>query len=134
MLDSDYTECLSMLMRYPPTSDTEVLIKQAIYLRDHSTQEGGTYILKQNASRTGKPLPVLTPKEPQEGFVHLKNVLDRSAVINKAVINVYGEVKVSDILQSLSKFPYLMIFFFFRKMYFANKMVNFAQSMTALVL
>ncbi|PKK67028.1 RabGAP/TBC [Rhizophagus irregularis] len=93
LLDSDYTECLSMLMRYPPTSDTEVLIKQAIYLRDHSTQEGGTYILKQNASRTGKPLPVLTPKEPQEGFVHLKNVLDRSAVINKAVINVYGEVK-----------------------------------------
>ncbi|GES82722.1 TBC1 domain family member 5-like isoform X5 [Rhizophagus clarus] len=70
LLKSDYTGCLSMLMRYPPTSDTGVLIKQAIYLRDHSTPEGGACIIKQNALRT-----------------------DRGAVINKAVINAYDEVK-----------------------------------------
>jgi hypothetical protein len=118
VLKSDYTGCLSMLMRYPPTSDTEVLIKQAIYLRDHSTREGGAYIIKQNALRTGKPLPALTPssKEPQEGFIQIKNVLDR-AVINKAVINAYGEVKVSNNLRPLPKISNLFKFFFLFQIY-----------------
>src|SRR3954470_17652163 len=108
VLASDYAGCLSMLMRYPPTSDAsdvEVLINQAIYLRDHSTSEGGDYIIKKNALRKGKPFPVLIPssKEPlkleglvQEGFVHVtKNVLEsRGAVaINKAILNAVGEVK-----------------------------------------
>ncbi len=99
-----------MLMRYPPTSDAEVLIPQAIYLRDHLTPEGGASIIQHNAFRTGKTLPVQIPplKEPQkteslvqEGFVHVtKNVLEsRSAVaINKAILTAVGEVKVSDIM------------------------------------
>jgi hypothetical protein len=100
VLESDYAECLSMLMRYPPTSDAEVLIDQAIYLRDHLTPEGGAHIIKKNALRKGKPFPVLIPssKEPpkiegfvQEGFVHItKNVLESRGA--KAILN---EVKVS---------------------------------------
>ena len=109
VLASDYAGCLSMLMRYPPTDaqDVEVLVNQAIYLRDHSTPEGGAYIIKNNALRKGKPFPVLIPssKEPlkleglvQEGFVHVtKNILEsRSTVaINKAILNAVGEVKLS---------------------------------------
>lgn len=102
MLESDYAGCLSMLMRYPPTSDVEVLIIQAIYLRDHLTPEGGAYIIQQNILRTGKPLPVQIspPREQhkfeglvQEGFVHVtKNV-------NKAILNAVGEVKVGNELR-----------------------------------
>ncbi|RIA91486.1 hypothetical protein C1645_767340 [Glomus cerebriforme] len=94
LLESDYAECLSMLMRYPPISDVEVLIVQAIFLRDHLTPEGGAHIIQQNALRIGKPLPILTPltKEPQEGFI--QNVIEsRGAVINKAILNAVGEVK-----------------------------------------
>ncbi|CAG8444602.1 4847_t:CDS:10 [Funneliformis mosseae] len=108
LLMSDYAGCLSMLMRYPPTSDVEVLVPQAIFLRDHLTPEGGASIIQENALRIGKLLSVPTHplKEPhkieglvQEGFVHVtKNVLEsRGAVaINKAILTAVGEVKVSD--------------------------------------
>ena len=104
MLESDYAGCLSMLMRYPPTSDASdvELVNQAIYLRDHLTPEGGAHIIKQNALRQGKPIPVQIPqpKGPHrieglvpEGFV---NVLESS--VNKAILNV---VKVSTYLLTL---------------------------------
>ena len=135
VLATDYAGCLSMLMRYPPTDapDVEVLVNQAIYLRDHSTPEGGAHIIKNNALRKGKPFPVLIPssKEPlkleglvQEGFVHVtKNV-------NKVLATV-GEVKVGNRLRSLTRFFQLIDFCFrihFRKMYFANK-IKFVQNM-----
>ncbi|CAI2169233.1 19489_t:CDS:10 [Funneliformis geosporum] len=108
LLVSDYAGCLSMLMRYPPTTDVEVLVPQAIFLRDHLTPEGGASIIQDNALRIGKILSVQTHplKEThkieglvQEGFVHVtKNVLEsRGAVaINKAILSAVGEVKVSD--------------------------------------
>ncbi|CAG8478943.1 12154_t:CDS:2 [Ambispora gerdemannii] len=117
LLESDYAGCLSMLMRYPPVSDVDFLVKQAIFLRDHMTTDGGAQIILQNAIRAGKSisahitttagdrdsnrnstssgsLDVLVP----DGFVHVtKNVLEsRSAVaLNKAILSAVGEVKVS---------------------------------------
>lgn len=103
-----------MLMRYPPINEVELLVSQAIYLRDHLSIEGGKYIIQQNAIRSGKsiipqPLPVTHPRESSninsriegfvpDGLVHAtKNVLDtvNTAMLNKAISSVVGEVKVS---------------------------------------
>ncbi|CAG8525412.1 7225_t:CDS:2 [Acaulospora morrowiae] len=93
LLDSDYAGCLSMLMRFPTINDVEVLIPQAIYLRDHLSQEGGEHIIQQNAIRLGKPiitLPISIKREPAriEDLVSVtKNVLESrgAAMINKAI-------------------------------------------------
>ncbi|CAG8635027.1 3791_t:CDS:2, partial [Ambispora leptoticha] len=115
LLESDYAGCLSMLMRYPPVPDVDFLVKQAIYLRDHMTTDGGAQVILQNAIRSGKTITPhittdATDREPNrnsistgsldglvpDGFVHVtKNVLEsRSAVaLNKAILSAVGEVK-----------------------------------------
>ncbi|CAJ0888389.1 11735_t:CDS:2, partial [Entrophospora sp. SA101] len=104
LLESDFTGCLSMLMTYPPIDDVQLLVPQAIHLRDHLSPEGGAYIISENALRVGKPLPA--PYQVYEhsrsesivpdGFVHVtKNVLESrsAAVLNKAILTAVGEVK-----------------------------------------
>nr|CAG8564956.1 2542_t:CDS:10 [Entrophospora candida] len=104
LLESDFTGCLSMLMAYPPIDDVQLLVPQAIHLRDHLSPEGGAYIISENALRVGKPLPA--PYQVYEhsrsesivpdGFVHVtKNVLESrsAAVLNKAILTAVGEVK-----------------------------------------
>lgn len=36
VLSSGYTECMNLLMRYPPTSDISYIIKKALHLKDPS--------------------------------------------------------------------------------------------------
>ncbi|CAG8534166.1 14057_t:CDS:1 [Acaulospora colombiana] len=92
-----------MLMRYPAIDDVEVLVPQAIYLRDHLSQEGGEQIIQQNAVRLGKPiilqsLPVKRDAVRIEGLVQggivsvTKNVLESrgAAMINKAILSAVG--------------------------------------------
>ncbi|CAG8526384.1 31389_t:CDS:10 [Racocetra persica] len=103
LLESDYAGCLSMLMRFPSINDVEVLVPQAIYLRDHLSSEGGNYIIQQNAIRLRKPtipiqIPVQREREPNhieglvpDGFVHVTK--NSAVILNKAILSAVGEVK-----------------------------------------
>ncbi|RHZ49558.1 hypothetical protein Glove_519g19 [Diversispora epigaea] len=115
LLESDYAGCLSKLMRYPPIDEVELLVSQAIYLRDHLSIEGGRYIIQQNAIRSGKsitsqPLPDTIESNNNnnnnsssrieglvpDSLVHVtKNVFDtvNTGMLNKAISSVVGEVK-----------------------------------------
>src|SRR5438552_693078 len=98
-----------MLMTYPPINDVQLLVSQAIHLRDHLSPEGGAFVIAENALRASKISPssyqISISHEqrkgegiPQDKFVHVaKNVLEsRSAtVLNKAILTAVGEVKVS---------------------------------------
>ncbi|CAG8614428.1 18236_t:CDS:10, partial [Cetraspora pellucida] len=101
LLESDYAGCLSMLMRFPSINDVEVLVPQAIYLRDHLSSESGNYIIQQNAIRLRKPtIPIQIPVQREQnrieglvpdGFVHVTK--NSAVIINKAILSAVGEVK-----------------------------------------
>ncbi|KAF0411866.1 RabGAP/TBC [Gigaspora margarita] len=101
LLESDYAGCLSMLMRYPSINDVEVLVPQAIYLRDHLSPEGGNNIIQQNAIRLRKPIiPIQIPAQKEsnrveglvpDGFVHVTK--NSAVMLNKAILSAVGEVK-----------------------------------------
>ena len=132
VLESDFTGCLSMLMKYPPIDNVQLLVPQAIYLRDHLSPEGGSYVIAENALRAGKILPsyqipISHEKSRSEsiipdGFVHVtKNVLEsRSAVVlNKAILTAVGEVKVLIPLSFIYRkgFEYFHLTFLILNMY-----------------
>lgn len=54
MLQKDYAECLSMLMRPSPVSKPATLVEQAKYLQENLTQDGALHILQQMDVRSGK--------------------------------------------------------------------------------
>ncbi|KAF2264902.1 RabGAP/TBC [Lojkania enalia] len=61
LVQSDANEVFSLLLRYPePESPAFTFIKDALYLRDHLTPEGGAEII----IRYGKKAPVIQPKIP----------------------------------------------------------------------
>ena len=54
VLQRDYAECLSMLMRPPQISKPATLVEQAKYLQDSLSQDAALHILQQNDIRSGK--------------------------------------------------------------------------------
>ncbi|KAF1996544.1 RabGAP/TBC [Amniculicola lignicola CBS 123094] len=61
LIESDTNEAFSLLLRYPaPDSPAYTFIKDALYLRDHLTPEGGAEII----SRYGKKGPVIEKALP----------------------------------------------------------------------
>ncbi|RUP47794.1 rab-GTPase-TBC domain-containing protein, partial [Jimgerdemannia flammicorona] len=55
LLQDDYSSCLGLLMHYPTAHvNPHTLIEQAVYLRDHLSQEGGVQIMRQNDVRAGR--------------------------------------------------------------------------------
>ncbi|ORE10095.1 RabGAP/TBC [Rhizopus microsporus var. microsporus] len=54
LLQKDYAECLSMLMRPSPVSKPATLVEQAKYLQENLTQDGALHILQQMDVRSGK--------------------------------------------------------------------------------
>ncbi|KAG1183615.1 hypothetical protein G6F36_008317 [Rhizopus arrhizus] len=54
LLQRDYAECLSMLMRPPQISKPATLVEQAKYLQDSLSQDAALHILQQNDIRSGK--------------------------------------------------------------------------------
>ena len=64
LIAADTNEAFSLLLRYPePTTPAYTFIKDALYLRDHLTPEGGAEIV----TRYGKPAPVVS-LEPAPSF------------------------------------------------------------------
>ncbi|OZJ04100.1 hypothetical protein BZG36_02856 [Bifiguratus adelaidae] len=63
ILQSDYSECLILLMRYPAATKPHLFIEQAIYLREHPTMEGGVQISRQNDALAGRPPKPITPSQ-----------------------------------------------------------------------
>ncbi|KAH4160180.1 hypothetical protein HBH43_182830 [Parastagonospora nodorum] len=61
LVAADTNEAFSLLLRYPePTAPAYTLIKDALYLRDNLTPEGGAEII----SRYGKQAPAIEPEAP----------------------------------------------------------------------
>lgn len=54
VLQRDYAECLSMLMRPPQISKPATLVEQAKYLQENLSQDTALHILQQNDIRSGK--------------------------------------------------------------------------------
>jgi TBC1 domain family protein 5 len=58
LIESDTNEAFSLLLRYPePDAPAYTFIKDALFLRDHLTPEGGAEII----TRYGKKAPVIVP-------------------------------------------------------------------------
>jgi TBC1 domain family protein 5 len=65
LVDADTNEAFSLLLRYPePDAPAYTFIKDALYLRDHLTPEGGAEII----TRYGKRAPFIEETPPQ---IHL---------------------------------------------------------------
>jgi TBC1 domain family protein 5 len=61
LIEADTNEAFGLLLRYPETvAPAYTFIKDALYLRDHLTPEGGAEIV----SRYGKPAPVVETQQP----------------------------------------------------------------------
>ncbi len=54
VLEKDYAECLTFLMRPPQISKPASLVEQAKYLQENLTQDAALHILQQNDVRSGK--------------------------------------------------------------------------------
>lgn len=54
MLQKDYAECLTMLMRPPQITKPASLVEQAKYLQENLSEETALHILQQNDVRSGK--------------------------------------------------------------------------------
>ncbi|CAO3640253.1 unnamed protein product [Mucor hiemalis] len=78
LLQKDYAECLTFLMRPPQINKPATLVEQAKYLQDNLTQDAALHILQQNDIKSGKeprtslsdgvaemPAPVNYPRQQQ---------------------------------------------------------------------
>ncbi|KAI8367560.1 rab-GTPase-TBC domain-containing protein [Radiomyces spectabilis] len=54
LINKDYSECLTTLMRCPELKNPPTLVEQAKYLQDNLSEEGALQILRQNDIRAGK--------------------------------------------------------------------------------
>lgn len=54
LLQKDYAECLTFLMRPPQINKPATLVEQAKYLQDNLTQDAALHILQQNDIKSGK--------------------------------------------------------------------------------
>lgn len=54
MLQKDYAECLTFLMRPPQINKPATLVEQAKYLQDNLTPDAALHILQQNDIKSGK--------------------------------------------------------------------------------
>lgn len=54
VLQKDYAECLTMLMRPPQITKPASLVEQAKYLKENLSQDTALHILQQNDVRSGK--------------------------------------------------------------------------------
>lgn len=54
MLQKDYAECLTLLMRPPQISKPASLVEQAKYLQENLSEDTALHILQQNDVRSGK--------------------------------------------------------------------------------
>lgn len=55
MVEGEYAECLSMLMRYPPVSDPTLCVEQAKFFRSNVSEAACLQILQQMDAKAGKP-------------------------------------------------------------------------------
>ncbi|KAI7897609.1 rab-GTPase-TBC domain-containing protein [Cokeromyces recurvatus] len=114
LLQKDYAECLSLLMRPPPISKPASLVEQAKYLQENLSTDTALHILQQNDVRSGKEPrksmsndiftdsmrqhPPLSHKGSQgfESFSRLtNNVMKNPQVrdLNRAIAGVMGTVQ-----------------------------------------
>ncbi|KAG2177509.1 hypothetical protein INT44_008020 [Umbelopsis vinacea] len=112
MVDGEYAECLTLLMRYPPIKEPVTCVEQAKYLRQNLTEEACLQILRQNDVKAGKPpresigpeRPV-DPRQrranhasglPSDGISKLtKDMMQNPQIreINRALVGVMGAVQ-----------------------------------------
>ncbi|KAM3579718.1 hypothetical protein VKS41_007802 [Umbelopsis sp. WA50703] len=55
LVEGEYADCLSLLMRYPPISDPAVCVEQAKFFRNNLSEAACLQILQQNDVKVGKP-------------------------------------------------------------------------------
>ncbi|KAJ2955430.1 hypothetical protein NQZ79_g8569 [Umbelopsis isabellina] len=55
LVEGEYAECLSMLMRYPPISDPTLCVEQAKFFRSNVSEAACLQILQQMDAKAGKP-------------------------------------------------------------------------------
>ncbi|KAL6871082.1 RabGAP/TBC [Trichoderma novae-zelandiae] len=63
LLESDYSVCLQLLLKYPPPSQLhgpQTFVDDALYLRDHMNAAGGAALIKKYSGKVPK-----TPKSPE---------------------------------------------------------------------
>ncbi|KAI8575634.1 hypothetical protein K450DRAFT_260766 [Umbelopsis ramanniana AG] len=114
MMDGEYAECLTLLMRYPPIKEPVTCVEQAKYLRQNLTEEACLQILRQNDVKAGKPpresIGLERPNDPRqrranqagrsgppsEGISKLtKDMMQNPQIreINRALVGVMGAVQ-----------------------------------------
>jgi len=119
VMDGEYAECLTLLMRYPPIKEPIICVEQARYLRQNLTEEACLQILRQNDVKAGKPpretIGLERPKDPRQrranqagrsgpplpsdGISKLtKDMMQNPQIreINRALVGVMGAVQVID--------------------------------------
>ncbi|KAL1916836.1 uncharacterized protein VTP21DRAFT_5540 [Calcarisporiella thermophila] len=79
LLHSDYTGCLHLLMRYPPTPDISSYIEQAIFLRDHFSLEGGASIIQQINLKAGRVTRLPQPHDAAVKLPHSPKISSRQS-------------------------------------------------------
>ncbi|ORX51314.1 RabGAP/TBC [Hesseltinella vesiculosa] len=115
LIEGDYAECLTLLMRGIRINQPKTLVEQANYLQQHMNADGGLQILRQNDIRQGKePRPSISPDQsplqprlvpsqhthptspPLDSFSNFtRGVINSPQVrdINKAIAGVVGTVQ-----------------------------------------
>ncbi|KAI8379875.1 rab-GTPase-TBC domain-containing protein [Choanephora cucurbitarum] len=98
LLNKDYAECLSMLMRPSEQMKPAGLVEQARYLKDNLTEETALQILQQLDVRSGRdPRPSMSAGSSQlDGFSRLTSNMMRNSQmrdLNRAIAGVMGTVQ-----------------------------------------
>jgi hypothetical protein len=114
VVEGEYADCLSLLMRYPPISDPAVCVEQAKFFRNNLSEAACLQILQQNDVKVGKPpreslRPAqVAPARPQQRrgpqragpadpiSKLTKDMMQNPQIreINRALVGVMGAVQV----------------------------------------